>query len=111
MTTPIPTFHLTEIKGYCMAVGFNNITTFGDDPFCVYLRNPEFTPKLITVVFRTFISNGEKYKAVIYPYVTDGDVNIPFDSYTKLSQILSRLKPEEAPQKVGKKIIKYQKRT
>ncbi|MDD4930742.1 MAG: hypothetical protein PHG66_01130 [Candidatus Colwellbacteria bacterium] len=52
------------------------------------LRNPEFTPKLITVVFRTSVSNGEKYKAVIHPYVTDGEVSIDFDSYIKLSQIL-----------------------
>lgn len=104
-------FNLEEIKSHCRSAGFSNITTLGDTPFCVYLRNGTATNKLITVMFRTIVSKTDKYRDIVNPYVTDGETTVYFDSYTKLVDILNRLKPmdiiDTAEKKVSKKIIKW----
>lgn len=100
-------FNLEEIKSHCRSVGFSNITTLGETPFCVYLRNVAMTDKLITVMFRTIVSKTDKYRDIVSPYVTDGETIVYFDSYSKLVDILNRLKPMDIIEKKVSKKIKF----
>ena len=77
-------FSIDEIRAECSRF---KIIQFGSDPNQIYLTRPG--KALITVMFKTVVSDCKLHKRIVTPHVTIEAQSIPFSSRGELQQILA----------------------
>lgn len=80
-------FSSGEIIGVCRNLGLTDRTRLGDGDFCLYFQ---VRGEIITIVYKTLVSNSKAIKETVTPYVSYKDTTMKFKNVTELQAILSK---------------------